>query len=168
LRRTDILNLKWEDVDWKTNTFRYWEEKKKKWRTKHLITPMIDLLNSMKPEGENPSGFIFTDPNGKPLKDVKRSFKTILKKAGIKNFRFHDLRRSSATFLLKMGCPLPVIQKHLEHTSLEMTQRYLHLQEQTERAELEKLGGIFAGRSFTGQKMGRSENFEEMPVAGTA
>jgi integrase len=173
LRRIDILCLKWEDVDWKTNTLRYWEEKKKKWRTKQLITPTIELLNSMKPkeektEEENPTGFIFTDPNGKPLKDVKRSFKTVLKKAGIKNFRFHDLRRSSATFLLKMGCPLPVIQKHLEHTSLEMTQRYLHLQDETERAELEKLGGLFAGKSFTGQKMGRSDDFEEMPVAATA
>ena len=67
-----------------------------------------------------------------------------------------------------MGCPLPVIQKHLEHTSLEMTQRYSHLQEQTERAELEKLGGIFAGQSFTGQKTGRSDDFEKMPVAGSA
>ncbi len=168
LRRTDILSLKWEDVDWKTNTLRFWEEKKDKWRTKQLITAMIALLTSIKPEEENPSGFIFTDPNGKPLKDVKKAFKTVLKKAGIKNFRFHDLRRSSATFLLKMGCPLPVIQKHLEHTSLEMTQKYLHLQEPTERAELEKLGGLFAGRNFTGQKMGRSDDFEEMPVAGTA
>jgi hypothetical protein len=126
---------------------------------------MIDLLKST-PRGE--SEFIFTDAKGNPLKDVRRSFKTVLKKAAIKNFRFHDLRRSSATVLLKMGCPLTVIQKHLEHTSLEMAQRYLHMQDKMEREELEKLGGIFDGRMFTGQKMRRSELSEDTPVAGTA
>jgi integrase len=167
LRPTDILILKWDDVDWKTNTIRFWEEKKDRWRSKQLITPMIDLLKSIQPEEEKRSGFIFTDLKGNPLKDVKRSFKTVLKKAGIKNFRFHDLSCSSATYLEKRGCPLSVIQKHLDHSSLEMTQKYLHLQENTQRKELEKLGGIFPVMNLTGQIMVRSEDLDVMPIAGT-
>ena len=155
----------WADVDWEKKTFRYWEEKKDKWRTKELISPMVELLKNI-PRGK--SEYILTGPGREPLKDCKRAFKTVLKKAGIKDFRFHDLRRSSATFLLKAGCPLPVIQKHLEHTSLAMTQKYLHLNQEAQVQELEKLGNILPGEFFTGQKMGRSENFEEMPIAGTA
>jgi len=165
LRRGDILKVKWDDIDLETKTLRFWEEKKDRWKTKPLCTSMIDLLKRIpREEGE----FVFRGPDGQPVKDVKRAFRTVLKRAGIKDFRFHDVRRSSASFLLKMGSPLPVIQKHLGHTSLDMTQKYAHLSDQSERMELEKLGKLFPVGGFTGQKMGRSGDFEEMPIAGTA
>jgi integrase len=165
LRRGDILKLKWDNIDFETKTLRFWEEKKDKWRTKPLCSPMIDLLNRI-PRREKE--YIFTGPDGQPVKDVKRAFRTALKKAGVKDFRFHDLRRSSASFLLKMGSPLPVIQKHLGHTSLDMTQKYAHLSDQSERMELEKLAQIFPVSEFTGQKLVRNELSEDTPVRGSA
>ena len=58
-------------------------------------------------------------------KRVKRSFKTALLKAGIENFRFHDLRRTFATFLLYNNTNIKTIQNMLGHSSLMMTQKYL-------------------------------------------
>ena len=58
-------------------------------------------------------------------KRVKRSFKTALLKAGIENFRFHDLRRTFATFLLYNNTNIKTIQNMLGHSSLMMTERYL-------------------------------------------
>ena len=58
-------------------------------------------------------------------KRVKRSFKTALLKAGIENFRFHDLRRTFATFLLYNNTNIKTIQNMLGHSSIMMTERYL-------------------------------------------
>ena len=58
-------------------------------------------------------------------KRVKRSFKTALKKANIENFRFHDLRRTFATFLLYNNTNIKTIQNMLGHSSIMMTERYL-------------------------------------------
>ena len=58
-------------------------------------------------------------------KEVKRSFKSALKQADIKYFRFHDLRRTFATTLLHNGTNIKVIQHMLGHSSIAMTERYL-------------------------------------------
>jgi len=90
LRRGDILNLKWADVDLEKGILFYNEQKKKnRRRVKVLNSDMIQLLKSV-PKGESET--IFNGPDGKPLRDIKRSFRTALKRAKIQNFHFHDLR----------------------------------------------------------------------------
>jgi integrase len=76
------------------------------------------------------------------LKDVKRSFKTALKKAGIKDFRFHDLRHTSASHLLMRGASMKAVQEHLGHTTIAMTQRYSHLSRDFQREEVNRLNGL--------------------------
>jgi hypothetical protein len=49
-----------------------------------------------------------------------------------------------------------------------MTQKYLHLNAETQVKELEKVGGILPGDFFTGQKTVRSKDFQEMREAGNA
>ncbi|CAA2931160.1 Tyrosine recombinase XerC [Arsenophonus endosymbiont of Bemisia tabaci Q2] len=50
-----------------------------------------------------------------------------LKRAGIKNFRFHDLRHTSASWLIQSGVPLSVLQEMGGWESIEMVRRYAHL-----------------------------------------
>ena len=50
-----------------------------------------------------------------------------IEKAGIKNFRFHDLRHTAASYLAMAGVDLNTIREILGHKSLEMVLRYAHL-----------------------------------------
>lgn len=64
---------------------------------------------------------------GKPYTDIKNSFHTALKKAEIKDFRFHDIRHTVATRLIEAGVPLPVVQEILGHARIQTTMRYNHV-----------------------------------------
>ena len=73
------------------------------------------------------SPYVFCHVNGKPYTDVKNSFHTALKKCGIINFKFHDLRHAFASRLVMSGADLKTVQELLGHKSIEMTMRYAHL-----------------------------------------
>lgn len=103
---------------------------------------MIDLL------GEADHN-IFCSAKGKPLKDIKRSFQTALKQAGIKDFRFHDLRHTSTSHLLMRGALLKTVQEHLGHTTIAMTQRYSHLSKGFSTQEIQRLNGLCGTRVTT-------------------
>ena len=74
---------------------------------------------------------------------MKRAWKIALKKAGIEDFHFHDLRHTSASYLVMGGASMKAIQKHLRHTSLAMTERYAHLSPDFLRSEGKRLSGVF-------------------------
>ena len=58
--------------------------------------------------------------------DIKNSFNTVLEKAKIEDFVFHDLRHTVGTRLVAMGVPLPVVQEILGHAKITTTMRYVH------------------------------------------
>ncbi len=70
---------------------------------------------------------MFVGRNGKPYKDVKRSFETALKRTGINDFRFHDLRHVFASHLVMGGVDITTVKELLGHKTLTMTLRYAHL-----------------------------------------
>jgi site-specific recombinase XerD len=59
--------------------------------------------------------------------DIKRSFNTACKKAGIQDFVFHSLRHTFASHLVMGGVDLTTVSRLLGHKSLTMTLRYSHL-----------------------------------------
>jgi integrase len=153
LRKGDLFNLKWSDVNLERGFLNYREQKKRdKLGFKYLNGDMIGLLMEI-PKGE--SDFIFLGPDRKPLKDIKRSFHTALKKAGIKDFHWHDLRHTSASHLLMRGASMKAVQEHLGHTTIAMTQRYSHLSRDFQREEVNRLNGL-CGES--GKKLVRNED----------
>jgi len=71
---------------------------------------------------------VFHDPDTlKPYKSVKRSYATALKNAGIKDFRFHDLRHTFASQLVMSGVDITTVKELLGHKDIKMTLRYAHL-----------------------------------------
>lgn len=161
LRKGDLLGLEWEDVDLEIGLITYSEQKKRGRKvTKALCSDMICLLQTI-PRGKSP--FIFNgpipqkkgeknyvaypDPDGKPLKDCQRSFRSALKRAGISDFRFHDLRHCSGSLLAQKGVSLQVIQEHLGHSDISMTMRYSHLSDAAVREGIDKLNGLFGEAS---------------------
>ena len=69
--------------------------------------------------------YVFFDTKtGKPYKDIKRSFKTAVRRAKIHDFKFHDTRHTFASHLVMAGVDLTTIKELLGHKTLTMTLRY--------------------------------------------
>jgi len=163
LRKGDLLKLQWRDIDKGKGFLTYVEQKKRNSKdkgpkrvVKHLNGDMIELLNEMPVVGE----YVFCKSDGKPLKNVVRAFKTALRRAGITDFHFHDLRHTSASYLLMRGAPLVSVQKHLNHKDFKMTQRYAHLAEQFQKEQVNKLDGLFDGMENSSKKLVRNDQIE--------
>ena len=70
---------------------------------------------------------------------VRKSFATALKLSKIQDFKFHDLRHTFASQLVRSGVDLYVVQKLLGHTTPKMTQRYAHLCSDQLKHAIEKI-----------------------------
>ena len=78
-------------------------------------------------------GFVCLDELGNLRKPdyISHKFKQILRNNDLREIRFHDLRHSCATLLVKKGIPLREIQDWLGHSSSKTTERYTHLDSST-------------------------------------
>ena len=70
----------------------------------------------------------------------KKSFLTAVRKSGILNFHFHDLRHTFASHLVMSGVDLNTVRELLGHKSLEMTLRYSHLSPDHKKRAVDILG----------------------------
>ena len=68
------------------------------------------------------------------MKDIRTSWKNLMKRAKIEGFRFHDLRHDFASELVKKKVDLYRVKNLLGHASIKTTERYAHLN----KAELQK------------------------------
>ncbi len=69
-------------------------------------------------------GLVFAIPNGHPVNPFnlsRREFKSLLKKAGLPNVRFHDLRHTHATVLFKQNVHPKIVSERLGHSSVGIT-----------------------------------------------
>jgi len=73
------------------------------------------------------SPWVFCRRDGRRIGDVKHSFASACKRAGITDFRFHDLRHTCAAWLVQRGAALAEVRDLLGHSSIKMTERYAHL-----------------------------------------
>jgi integrase len=71
----------------------------------------------------NESDLVFALPDGSPLDpgSVSHTFRKIIIKEGIPHIRFHDLRHTHATLMLKAGVHPKIIQERLGHGSIAIT-----------------------------------------------
>jgi len=92
---------------------------------------------------------VFTSRTGKPIlpRNVNRALEAVLRRAGLPQLRFHDLRHSHATLLLKEGVNPRVVQERLGHSTVAMTlQVYSHVLPDLQKEAAEKLDRTLFGR----------------------
>ena len=81
---------------------------------------------------------IFANPaTGKPFISIFYSWDACRKRAGLPEFRIHDLRHSFASFLVNAGRSLYEVQQLLGHADIRTTSRYAHLSRDTLREAVE-------------------------------
>jgi len=126
MRKEEILSLEWKKHIDLNNGFILLDITKNGERREVPINRTLrEALQSIVIKMNSP--FVFSDSNGRRFGDVKKSFKTACQKAGISDFRFHDLRHTFASHLVMAGVDLVTVKTLLGHKSLSMTLRYAHL-----------------------------------------
>ena len=124
-RKGEILNLKWSDIDFQNRTALLAETKNGKPRLLPLTQPVIEELMRYR-EKSDVLIFHSTVSSSTPF-DIKKSWATALEVSGIGHCRFHDLRHTAASNLVKSGRTLFEVGTLLGHSSTAMTARYAHL-----------------------------------------
>lgn len=106
---------------------------------------------------------IFRTPRGRPIHErnlVQRTFKPLLKRAGLPDLRLYDLRHTFATLALRAGVPARLVSEQLGHRSIAFTlETYGHLLEETRGEAVQKLSDLIFGP-------GTGSGSERKPIAG--
>jgi len=141
LRKGNILNLKWSNIDLK-NGFILLDDTKNGERLELPMNNTVkDLLRSLPRRLDD--GFIFFNPQTSDrLIDIKRSFRSACRRSSIEDFHFHDLRHTFASQLVMAGVSLAVLKDLLGHKSIKMTMRYAHLAPGHKQKAVEIMGNI--------------------------
>jgi len=159
MRKSEILGLKWHDIEIKRNIIHLHDtkngEKREVPMNKTVQKAIIGVLKN--PESQ----YVFCNQGCKPYGNVRKSFFTACKKAGIINFRFHDLRHTFASQLVMSGVDLNTVRELLGHKSIKMTLRYSHLSPDHKKRAVDILGQRM-DTIWTPE--GKSENPEKSPV----
>ncbi len=147
MRKSEILGLKWHDIDIKRNIIHLSDTKNGEKRE----VPMNEvaqktIIGVLK---HPDSQYIFCNKDGQPYGDIKKSFLTALDKSDIINFHFHDLRHTFASQLVMSGVDLNTVRELLGHKSLEMTLRYSHLSPDHKKRAVDLLSQRICPKSGT-------------------
>ena len=128
LRQGEILNLHWQDVDFARGVLVVMTSKNGTRRTLPLNATVYELLAAKQATTGPGRGPVFRTPRGNELqvRYLAREFCEARDRAGIPDFRFHDMRHTFATRLVQRGVDLYKVQRLLGHKTSLMTQRYAH------------------------------------------
>lgn len=126
MRRGEIFNLKWHDIDFKQGIIYLLRTKNNEKREVPISDVVRDVLYRVRKHPDSPLVFCREDGSMRH-DDLKKPFSRALERAGIGNFRFHDLRHTFASQLAMAGVELFTIKELLGHKSIDMTMRYSHL-----------------------------------------
>lgn len=126
LRQANVVELAWQQVDLKRCTAWIPGDKAKGKEDIHISLSQFSVDLLQRQLGKHPEK-VFTYA-GKPVSQVNtRGWRSALKRAGIENFRWHDLRHTWASWLVQSGTPMYDLQEMGGWKSSEMVRRYAKL-----------------------------------------
>ena len=161
LRRGELLGLKWEDIDLEHGDLRVRRQiaringkvveaplkTKNAYRTLPLAEDTISILNEQKKKvGSSP--WVFPSATGGPISpdSVLHMLHRVLKRAGLPQVRFHDLRHTFATLALQNGVDIKTVSGMLGHFSAGFTlDTYAHVTTSAQKAAANTMGKLLSG-----------------------
>ena len=138
-RKSEILTLRWEEVDLDAGEI-HLAETKTGARTVQLSPSAVRLLEAL----PRRAGSSWVLPGNRPethMSGIDTAWRTVRVRAGLDDLRIHDLRHSFASRALALGETLPVIGKLLGHSDIETTARYAHLARDSIQEAAERIAG---------------------------
>ena len=129
LRFTELINLKWEDMNWEGKVLWVMKPKgKKKPEPISIHDSLIRTLQSLPKKGD----YVFTDEDGNPFcartRKMIRRLKEILKEADITSIStLHELRHTYCSQLFRLGFNPREVQRQMRHSELGVTEGYAHI-----------------------------------------
>lgn len=141
LRRSELFHLCWEDLDLTAKWVCVDGETAKNGQTRRvpLNTEAIAILQAWRKQASDTETRVFPGVGGKRLKRVDRAWRGLRKRAGLREFRFHDLRHHFASRLVQSGIDLNTVRELLGHAHITMVLRYAHLSPDRLAAAVEKV-----------------------------
>ena len=156
MRIGEILNLQWDHIDLKNNrivvsntdTF---STKNKKDRPIPINSELKSYLEMLQVTYMHPSTgksyprsakqmkYVICKADGAPIKSVKKSYRALLHRLGIKSACIHTLRHTFASNCVMSGVDLYTVRDFLGHASIKMTEIYAHLSHQFKQDAIEKI-----------------------------
>lgn len=145
MRQSEILGLRWPDVDLQQGRITLLETKNGSIRVVPLVGPALALLKAHAKVRRLDTDLLFPGRNPQKPVFVRAPWQAAVKAAGLSNFRFHDLRHSAASYMLMSGASLGEIAELLGHRTLQMVQRYSHLAEPHAAKVAQRMADKFLG-----------------------
>ncbi|MCP5426761.1 MAG: site-specific integrase [Chromatiaceae bacterium] len=141
MRRGEVFNLKWSDIDFKNESLVIHGHSTKSGTTRHvpLNSEALDTLKAWQGQQELGHCLVFPSRAGGPLDNVKKGWEALLVNAGITQFRWHDMRHHFASKLVMAGVDLNTVRELLGHSDFKLTLRYAHLAPEHKAAAVAKL-----------------------------
>ncbi len=145
LRQGELFNLKWDMVNLSEGSIILSGDITKNSSSRYI--PLNDEANTIMQQLYKKSaikeGLVFPSKNNQPFNNVKRSWSSILKKAQIIQFRWHDLRHHFASKLVVAGIDLNTVRELLGHADIKMTLRYAHLAPEHKMNAVRKIDWVY-------------------------
>lgn len=149
MRLGNILNLKWENIDFISNTINIKVKDRTKDGGKNLSIPMISQLAEILKAQPQINEYVFNF-RGKPIKSIISAWRNIfyyrdangvftkqLKDVSLPYVNFHTLRHTAATWILKKTNNLRITKEILGHSDIKTTMKYAHVLDEEKRKALD-------------------------------
>lgn len=140
MRHSEILTLRWPQVDLKRRVIVLEKTKNKERRAVPLVGEALESVRQLRATPRIDTDLLFpSHRDAKKPADTRVAWEAALERAGIKDFRFHDLRHTTASYLAMNGATTAELAAVLGHKTLQMVKRYSHLSEQHTVGVLERM-----------------------------
>lgn len=133
MRQGEILNLTWNQIDFDNKLAHLTETKNGSPRSVPLVDPVLEELTTLFQTRDPAKERIFASKTAFGCIDINKPWNEALKSAEIKGFVFHSIRHHFASLAARSGASNLQLKTAMGHKTLQMLERYTHLDVQTTR-----------------------------------
>lgn len=143
LRKSEVLKMEWEKIDWKTKEIRVINAKTKEVTFQPLSTAALEVISMIPRLGDNPYIIVGKYP-GKPRATIDKAWQRVRKRANVEDVRLHDLKRTVGSWLSQNGVNLQTVKEVMNHKDIKTTLVYARVGSKAKREALEIQGELMA------------------------